>query len=146
MLYSHNVEFPLSAVHEAHRTSMATLLHVFPPLKSLMASKGDQIQLVNATAVEEVQQDIGMLDFGKGITAKADVCVWRTRGDQRQLVGEFAFQVKTERRNQFHAIARQRAEQFFVTLQYVAKDWLALGTTKTGAVYRLKGNPPNAHE
>ena len=146
MLYSHNVEFPLSAVHEAHRTSMATLFHVFPPLKSLAMSRGDQIELVNATAVEEVLQDIGMLDFGKGITAKADVSVWRTRGDQRQLVGEFAFQIKTERRNQLHAIAMKRAEQFFVTLQYVAKDWVALGTTKTGAVYRLKGNPPNAHE
>ena len=40
----------------------------------------------------------------------------------------------------------KRAEQFFVKLQYVARDWIALGTTKTGAVYRLKGNPPNAHE
>ena len=146
MLYSHNVEFPLSAVHEAHRTSMATLLHVFPPLKGLATSKGDQIELVNATAVEEVLQDIGMLDFGKGVSAKADVSVWRTRGDQRQLVGEFAFQIKTERRNQLHAVVMKRAEQFFVTLQYVAKDWIALGTTKTGAVYRLKGNPPNAHE
>ena len=27
-----------------------------------------------------------------------------------------------------------------------AADWLALETTKTGAVYRLKGNPPQAHE
>ena len=146
MLYSHNVEFPLSAVHEAHRTSMATLLHVFPALRSVTTSKDDQIELVNATAVEEVLQDIGVLDFGKGISAKADVSVWRTRGDQRQLVGEFAFQIKTERRNQLHAVAMKRAEQFFVTLQYVAKDWIALGTTKTGAVYRLKGNPPNAHE
>ena len=146
MLYSHNVEFPLSAVHDAHRTSMATLLRALPALKHLTTSTTDELALVNATAVEEVLQDIGMLDFGKGLTAKADVCVWRTRGDQRQLVGEFAFQVKAERRNELHAMALKRAEQFFVTLQYVAKDWIALGTTKTGAVYRLKGNPPNAHE
>jgi len=146
MLYSHNVEFPLSAVHDAHRTSMATLLRVLPALKHLTTSTTDELALVNATAVEEVLQDIGMLDFGKGLTAKADVCVWRTRGDQRQLVGEFAFQVKAERRNELHTMALKRAEQFFVTLQYVAQDWIALGTTKTGAVYRLKGNPPNAHE
>jgi len=146
MLYSHNVEFPMSAIHEAHRTSMATLLRVLPALKHLATSATDQVELVNATAVEEVLQDIGMLDFGKGLTAKADVCVWRTRGDQRQLVGEFAFQVKAERQNKLHAIALKRAEQFFVTLQYIARDWVALGTTKTGAVYRLKGTPPNAHE
>jgi hypothetical protein len=37
-------------------------------------------------------------------------------------------------------------EQFFVSLQHRAKDWVSLGTTKTGAVYHLKGNPPQAHE
>ena len=146
MLYSHNVEFPLSAVHEGDKTSMPVLLRVLPALKTLQTSETERIELVNATAVEEVLQDIGMLDFGKGITAKADVSVWRTRGDQKQLVGEFAFQCRAERRNALHAIAMKRAEQFFVSLQYTAQDWLALGTTKTGAVYRLKGNPPNAHE
>ena len=35
---------------------------------------------------------------------------------------------------------------FFLELQQVSADWLALTTTKTGAVYRLKGNPPQAHE
>ncbi len=146
LLYSHNVEFPLSAVREADRTSMPTLLRILPALAALQTSETDRIELVNATAVEEVLQDIGMLDFGKGMKAKCDVSVWRTRGDQKQLVGEFAFQVKAERRNDLHAIALKRAEQFFVALQYAAQDWLALGTTKTGAVYRLKGNPPNAHE
>src|SRR5262249_59993051 len=68
LLYSHNVEFPLSAVHEAHRTSMATLLRVLPALKHLTTSTTDELALVNATAVEEVLQDIGMLDFGKGLT------------------------------------------------------------------------------
>ncbi|HVM51029.1 MAG TPA: hypothetical protein VMU04_23575 [Candidatus Acidoferrum sp.] len=146
LLYSHNVEFPLSAVREADRMSMPTLLRVLPALNALQTTDADRVGLVNATAVEEVLQDIGMLDFGKGMTAKCDVSVWRTRGDQKQLVGEFAFQVKAERRNELHAVALKRAEQFFIALQYAAQDWLALGTTKTGAVYRLKGNPPTAHE
>jgi len=146
MLYSHNVEFPLSAVHEGDRASMPVLLRILPALKTLQTSGTDRIELVNATAVEEVLQDLGTLDFGKGITAKANIAVWRTRGDQRQLVGEFAFQCKAERRNEVHAVALKRAEQFFVSLQYAAGDWVALGSTKTGAVYRLKGNPPSAHE
>jgi hypothetical protein len=146
LLYSHNVEFPLSAVHEGDRTSMPTLVRILPALKTLFTADADRIHLVNATAVEEVLQDLGLLDFGKGITAKADVAVWRTRGDQKQLVGEFAFQCRAERRNEFHADAMKRAEQFFVSLQHDVQDWIALGTTKTGAVYRLKGNPPNAYE
>jgi len=146
LLYSHNVEFPMSAVHAANRASMATLLDVLPALRSLKLNESDSVALVNATAVEEVLKDIGMLDFGKGMTAKSNVAVWRTRGDQKQLVGEFAFQVKFQRKEELREIARRRCEQFFVNHQYAAQDWLSLGTTKTGAVYRLKGNPPEAHE
>ena len=90
--------------------------------------------------------DIGLLDFGKGVTAKANVAVWRTRGDQKQLVGEFAFQCKFKRRDEFHGATKKRCEQFFCSLQQNAQDWISLGTTKTGTVYRLKGNPPTAHE
>jgi len=146
LLFSHNVEFPQSAVHEPNHSSATTLLRVLPALKMLKLPRTESIALVNATAVEEVLKDIAMLDFGKGIEAKANVAVWRTRGDQKQLVGEFAYQIKVDKRDDLHRIARRRCEQFFVNLQYAAQEWLALGTTKTGAVYRLKGNPPNAHE
>jgi hypothetical protein len=146
LLYSHNAQFPLSRVHEADRTSMKTLARVFPVLETIKTSDTDKVELVNATAVEEVLSDIGMLDFGKGITAKANVAVWRSRGDQKQLVGEFAFQCKFKRRDEFHEAAKRRCEQFFCSLQQNAQDWISLGTTKTGAVYRLKGNPPQSHE
>ncbi len=146
MLYSHNVEFGLSQEHEGELTAMTTLINVFPPLQALKTSRTEKVELVNQTAVEEVLLDIGMLDFGKGVTAKSNVAVWRTRGDQKQLVGEFAFQCNFQRGDELHAVAMKRCEQFFVSLQHVAEDWVALGTTKTGAVYRLKGNPPQAHE
>ena len=127
-LYSHNAQFPLSHVHAADKAAMATLVRV------------------NHTAVEEVLLDIGMLDFGKGVEAKANVAVWRTRGNEKQLVGEFAYQCKFEREDERHAVAMKRAEQLFILLQEAASDWISLGTTKTGTVYRLKGNPPTAHE
>ena len=145
-LYSHNVQFPLSAEHDADRGSMATLVHVFPALHGIKTSPGERVELVNHTAVQEVLLDLGMLDFGKGIEAKANVAVWRTRGDMKQLVGEFAYQCKFKRADEVHAKTMKRAEQFFVALQYAAQDWVELGVTKTAAVYRLKGNPPQAHE
>jgi len=40
----------------------------------------------------------------------------------------------------------QRAEAFFIALQYAAKDHIALKATKTGIVYNLLGNPPNSYE
>jgi hypothetical protein len=146
LLYSHNVEFPLSQLHEADRAALSTLMRVFPPLQAIQPSEGERIDFVHHTAVAEVLLDIGVLDFGKGVKAKANVAVWRTRGDEKQLVGEFAYQCKFRRLDELHAVAMKRCEQFFCSLQLAAQDWISLTTTKTGAVYRLKGNPPQAHE
>jgi len=145
-LYSHNAQFPLSHVHAADKTALSTLLRLLPPLRAIKTSAGEKVELVNHTAIEEVLLDVGILDFGKGVEAKSNVAVWRTRGDQQQLVGEFAYQCKFDRLDERHAVAMKRAEQFLILLQETASDWLALGTTKTGTVYRLKGNPPTAHE
>ena len=145
-LYSHNAQFPLSHMHAADQDGA---VHPDPPAATPARhqdQRGEKVDLVNHTAIEEVLLDVGMLDFGKGVEAKANVAVWRTRGDEKQLVGEFAYQCKFEREDERHAVAMKRAEQFFVLLQETARDWLALATTKTGTVYRLKGNPPTAHE
>jgi len=145
-LYSHNCQFGLSQMHDAHQTAMGTLAHVFPALAVLKRSDTEQVTLVNEAIVEEVMLDLGELDFGKGIVAKSDVSLWRTRGEHKSLVGEFSFQCRFERSEDFHTKARKRAEQFFVTLQHTVADWVLLGVTKTGMVYRMKGNAPQSHE
>jgi hypothetical protein len=146
ILYSHNCQFGLSQMHEGAPTAMSTLARVFPALSALKRSDEERINLVSGAIVEEVLLHLGELDFGKAIVAKSDVSLWRTRGEHMPLVGEFAFQVKFDRKEDFHRKARELAEQFFVTLQRDVKDWLSLGTTKTGMVYRMKGNAPQSHE
>src|SRR5262245_60897186 len=146
ILYSHNVQFPFSHVHESDATSMDTVARVFPALGRLKRSPGEKVELVGDTIVEEVLQDVGILDFGEGTSATANVALWRARGDHRPLIGEFAFELKFKRRQDLRDKALRRAEAFFVALQDAARDWIALGATKTGVVYRLKGNPPRAHE
>jgi hypothetical protein len=146
ILFSHNVQFPSTHAHEDDRMSMDTIVRVFPALGRLKKSSGEQVEIVGETIVEEVLQDIGTLDFGDGTSVTANVALWRARGDHRPLVGEFAYELKFKRRQDLREKALRRAEAFFVALQDAAKDWIALGATKTGVVYRLKGNPPNAHE
>lgn len=146
ILYSHNCQFGISQAHEADPASLLTLTRVFPALGVLKHSPEERISLVSEAIVEEVLLKLGELDFGKGQVGKCDVALWRTRGEHKPLVGEFAFQVKFERRADVHEKARKRAEQFFITLQQDAEGWLSLGTTKTGMVYRLKGNAPQSHE
>ena len=63
---------PFESGARGDRTSMKTLSRVFPVLETIKTSDADKVELVNATAVEEVLLDIGLLDFGKGVTAKAN--------------------------------------------------------------------------
>ena len=146
ILYSHNCQFGLSQMHEADRTSMATLVRVFPALAAIKKADDEKISLVNEGIVEEVLLPLGQLDFGKGVVAKCDIGLWRTRGEHKSLVGEFAFQVKFDRKEDVSEKRKKLVAQFYVTLQQDVQDWLALGVTKTGMVYRLKGNEPQSHE
>jgi len=146
LLFSHNVQFPLSHAPGGDRMAMERLSEILPALKALKHARKDRLSLVNQTIVEEVLQDLGTLDFGKGVKADANVALWRTRGEHQPLVGEFAFQVKFKRRSDVHDKARERCAKFFVHLQQIGGAWIYLGATKTGMVYRLKGNPPQAHE
>jgi hypothetical protein len=143
LLYSHNVEFELD--REIHSASMTTLAESFPALAVLKKSS-KKIDLVNHTIVEEVLQDLGVLDFGKGVAAKSNAALWRERGDHKLLVGEFAFECKFKRRDDLHQKALERVQRLFILLQEIAGDWISLGSTKTGVVYRLRGNPPKSHE
>jgi hypothetical protein len=146
ILYSHNCQFGLSQMHEGDKFGMWELAHVFPALAVLKKSKDEEVKLVNESIVEEVLLELGDLDFGKGVEGHCNVALWRNRGDHTPLVGEFAYQLKFTRGGDVHDKPKRLSEQFFISLQREVQDWISLGTTKTGMVYRLKGNAPQSHE
>src|SRR5580704_8934287 len=148
LLYSHNVQFLRSAVGmgKENVADMDALIDLFPALSRVRKTPGEKIKMVSNTIVEEVLQDIGVLDFGSGLACKANVAIWRTRGEHRPLIGEFAYQFKFKDRAQLSPEALRRTEAFFISLQYSAEEYIALNCTKTATVYRLLGNQPNSHE
>ncbi len=146
ILYSHNCQFGLSQIHAADKTLLITLVKIFPALAAIKTSDEDHITLVNEGIVEEVLLPLGQLDFGKGQVAKCDIALWRTRGEHKSLVGEFAFQGRFPGRESVAQRPKKLAAEFYTTLQHDVKDWLALGVTKTAMVYRLRGNGPQSHE
>ena len=148
LLYSHNVQFLRSAIGMGHENvrEMDSLVDLFPILSKVKRQPKEEIKLVSDTIVEEVLQDIGILDFGQGAECKANVSLWRTRGEHRPLIGEFAFQFRFKDRAQLGTDALKRAEAFFIALQYEAEPYIVLNATKTATVYRLLGNPPTSHE
>lgn len=141
-LYSHNavLELPRGDAETAvqHPTTS------FPCLRGVQLCERS-LALVNDVAVEEVLHDLGQLHFGHGVSAKANVAVWRRRADEKPLVGEFAFQCKFSRDDELHAKASKRAEKFFVQLQHGVRDWVQLGTTKTRVVYGLGAGGIGVH-
>ena len=148
MLFSHNVQFLRSAIGmgKENISDMDQLIALLPALAKIRKEPNERIKLVSNTIIEEVLQDIGMLDFGDGLTCKANVAIWRTRGEHRPLIGEFAYQFRFKDRNKLSKDALRRGEAFFITLQYSAEEYIALNCTKTATVYRLLGNPPKSHE
>ena len=48
------------------------------------------------------------------------LAIWRTRGEHRPLIGEFAYQIRFQDRDKLSKDALRRAEAFFIALQYSA--------------------------
>lgn len=146
LLYAHNCIFPVSSVHAGDRTNLKTIAKALPAMAGLIGDLEGKVEMVNQTLVEEVLMDLGPIDFGKGLVAKSNISLWRSLGDHTVMCGEFAYQTRFDTADEVHELVKQRVEELFIKLQQIAKGWLYLGTTKTGLVYRLKGNPPQAHE
>ena len=148
LLFSHNVQFPSSAIGLGHGSmhEMDSLVELFPALAKVKREPKERLRLVSNTVIEEVLQDVGILDFGQGICCKASVALWRTRGQHRPLIGELGFQFRFKDRSQLGSEALRRGEAFFIDLQYAAQQYVVLNATKTATVYRLLGNPPKSHE
>ncbi len=146
VLYSHSCQFGVSQLNGNNRLAMSTLVRVFPVVDRLKASTDEHIRFVNEGIVEELLVPLGRLDFGKGYVAKSGVSVWRTRGDHKPIIGEYAFQVKFDSRSDVPEKTERLIKEFFVRLQRDIEGWISLGTTKTGLVYRLHGHAIDRHE
>lgn len=142
--FSHGVE--LISPRLVLDRGLEDILKAFPALRALKVKPKARMALVNSVAVEELEAELGELDFGHDLGAKATVAVWRNRATEASLVGEFAFQCKFQRYKDVHKKALALSEAFYKQLQHDAHEWILLGTTKTAMVYGLGSAPVTNHE
>jgi hypothetical protein len=140
-IFSHNCV--LAKPREGLDMAVRDLAAAFPAVGVLEADHDSPLRLVNDMAVEEVQVDVGELNFGGGFHGKTSIAVWRTRKYERAFCGEFAFQCRFDNEEELHKSSLKRAEDFYKALQLDAHDWVSLGTTKTAMVYQI-GQPAHA--
>ena len=118
--------------------SFETISQVFPVLLKTGAKPKTLLSIVNAP-IEEILVNMGEIDFGGKVTAKATLAIWRNRTTQAQLVGEYSYQVKFDGPDGLRGKPKELSEAFFKELQVEAHDWIHLGSTKTALLSSLGG-------
>jgi hypothetical protein len=143
-LYSHGCE--LDTPDTILTQSFEQVGRVFPALQGTGTKAKTALVIVYGIAIEEVLVNLGEIDFGGNMTAKATLAIWRNRITQEQLLGEYSYQIKFPAPGTFHGKPKELSETFFTSLQHEAAGWIHRGTTKTAMVYRLGRTPVTNHE
>ena len=146
LLYSHNAQFGLSVLPEGDRRSIGFLGQVFPALAALRASADERVGVRASGGRRGSIAGTGRAGFRQGYHSQVQYRSVAHRAEHRPLCGEFAYQAKFRRRDESGEKALDRCKRFFIALQQIGHDWVALGTTKTGIVYQLSGHPAQTQE
>jgi hypothetical protein len=136
-IYAHSCE--LDTPNSIMTQSFETISQVFPVLLKTGAKPKTLLSIVNGSAIEEILVNMGEIDFGGKVTAKATLAIWRNRATQAQLVGEYSYQIKFDGPDGLRGKPKELSEAFFKELQVEAHDWIHFGSTKTALVYTLGG-------
>ena len=155
-LLSHNVEFGLSQAPEADALAMSSLGHMsLPELQQLFPPLDDRSRAT--VRIRRRRWSTSASSRSCCRTSASSISAITPAPPPISPCGARAATIIPSSANSPTSSAStaptpsaprplHACERFFVELQQTAADWLALTTTKTGAVYRLKGNPPQAHE
>lgn len=143
LVYSHNCELDTPNIILTQR--FETTADAFPALKKIDANPKAALSVVNGLSIEEYLVDLGMVDFGHKLDARATVAVWRARTTNTPIVAEFSYQLQFDSPEAVRHKQRELSELFYTALQSRAADWVERGTTKTAIVYGY-GNTSLKHQ
>lgn len=144
IIYSHGCE--LDTPNTVLTQSFESICQVFPALLRTGAKARTALSVVHGLAIEEVLMNLGEIDFGGKMGAKATLAIWRNRTTQELIVGEYGFQLKFRSPEDFRGKPKELSEEFYLGLQHQAAEWIQLGTTKTAMIYRMGKVPVANHE
>lgn len=112
----------------------------YPGLKKLGLDGDLEIRQVNGITIHEIKVEPGKLDFGQNIKAKASISLWYREGQAAPLIAEFSYKYKLVPGDSLNSNIYRSArlsDDFLVALRTKAREWIAVGQTKTGLIYNL---------
>src|SRR5271154_5866357 len=92
LVYSHNCELDTPNIILTQR--FETTAEAFPALKHIDANPKAPLSVVHNLSIQEYLVDLGMIDFGHGLEAKANLAVWRGGAAHPPLLGGGASPLK----------------------------------------------------
>jgi hypothetical protein len=116
---------------------MSRIADIFRGLRDFELDPEATVGPVNEARVFEIQAKLGLLNFGKNVTAHMDLAVWvRPTSDAfNVLIAELAFAYKVVGRSAKDQAGHEAADRFFKEIQKPLADRLVVGTTKTALIY-----------
>lgn len=144
LIYSHNCELDTPNIILTQR--FETTAEAFPALKAIDANPKAALSLVNNVSIQEYMIELGVLEFGHNLQAKANIAVWRMRTTNQPIVAEFGYQLKFDSPEDVRRKHRELSEFFYTGLQSRASDWVQRGTTKTALIYGFGNSNPKHQE
>ncbi|HEY1428114.1 MAG TPA: hypothetical protein VGF18_00945 [Candidatus Tumulicola sp.] len=138
-IYSNNVivQYPEIAAD----APLSRLADALPHLKTIGLDLNQTMSIVAGAKVFELQCDLGMLNFGHGVSAKATLAVWARPVPDRfdPFVAEFGFSTHVINNDEKEAKGQRAADEYFKALQVPLHSYLFDGTTKTALIYGDEG-------
>lgn len=121
---------------------MSRISGIFRGLNDFGFDPEATIAPVNDARVFEIQSKLGLLNFGKDVTAHVDLAVWvrPTTDAFNVVIGELAFAYKVIGTSAKAQAGHEAADRFFREVQEPLRDRLAQGTTKTALIYGVAEN------
>lgn len=142
LVYSHNCELDTPNIILTQR--FETTADAFPALKKIDANPKAALGVVNGVSIQEYQVDLGMLEFGHKLEAKATLAVWRVRTTNAPIVAEFGYQLKFDN---LESIGRKQRELSGIFLYGGAVEGVGLATARNDqdrTYLRIRTHEPQA--
>jgi len=134
-IFSNNnvLEWPL----RTFSAPISQVVNIFRGLNDFDFDPNAIVRPVNDARVFEIQAKLGLIHFGKNVTAHIDLAVWvRPTPDAFSiLIAELAYAYKVLGTSAKDQAGHEAADAFFKEIQKPLAERLATGTTKTALIY-----------
>lgn len=131
-VYTKSVKFESNSLIERNE-----ILNLFPVILNVISNSN--LKIVNNAIINEKAYEFLILKFPFDIKAKCVYTVWANQINNKPFIVEFSFKYKFDENENIQNIAyvHHLADKLFTNFCLKIKPYIAIGKTKTSAIYNI---------